>query len=84
MAVKLSTFLGTALDVGLNSDGVVQVVTGPGMAGLIPLDSNTAGNYIKTIANGGGLNVLSVDEHAATAVLQVDSSELPLFLHHKR
>jgi len=74
MAVKLSTFLGTALDVGLNSDGVVQVVTGPGMAGLIPLDSNTAGNYIKTIANGGGLNVLSVDEHAATAVLQVDSS----------
>ena len=76
MAVKLSTFLGTALDVGLNSDGVVQVVTGPGMAGLIPLDSNTAGNYIKTIANGGGLNVLSVDEHAATAVLQVDSSAI--------
>lgn len=76
MAVKLSTFLGTALDVGLNSDGVVDVVTGPGMAGLIPLDSNTAGNYIETIADGGGLVIAGVGTHGSVASIRVDSSEI--------
>lgn len=73
MAVKLSTFLGTSLNTGLDSAGVKSVVAGPGVA--IPLDSNTTGDYIKTITNGGGITVVG-SGHANDVILRVDSSAI--------
>lgn len=73
MVVKLSTFLGTSLDVGLDSATVLSVVN---TEAAIPLDSNTTGNYVRTITSADGITVVGAGAHSADVSLKVDSAEI--------
>jgi hypothetical protein len=72
MATKLSTFLNSSLLTALDSAGTRAIV----QQETINLDSNTAGDYVKTLVGGTGLNVTGVNTHAGTANVVIDSSHV--------
>lgn len=72
MATKLSSFLNSSLLTALDSAGTRAIV----QQETINLDSNTAGDYVKTLVGGTGLNVTGVNTHAGTANVVIDSSHV--------
>ena len=73
MATKLSTFLSTSFVAGaLDSASVSAIIA----SSVISLDSNTSGNYIKTISAGDGITVTGAGAKGATATIKVDSSAI--------
>ena len=72
MAVKLSDFLSTSLADALDSAATVAIIQDQ----IIPLDSNTSGDYIKDITAGSGILVTGGGAHSATPTVKVDSSSI--------
>ena len=74
MVRKLSDFLNTSLNTGLDSAAAIQLVNSGETS--IPLDSGTSGNFVKELAEGAGVNFSGNAAHNATVTVTVDSSEV--------
>lgn len=72
MVQLLSEFLSTSLADALDSARTVEIVQNQ----IIKLDSNTSGNYIRSLTAGLGFS-LPVAAHSLDATLNVDSSFIP-------
>jgi hypothetical protein len=69
MVQLLSDFLSTSLADALDSAATVQIV----QSEIIKLDSNTSGNYIRSLTAGLGFS-LPAPAHSLDATIEVDSS----------
>ena len=54
MVKNLSTFLSTSLAAGLDSNTTINIV----QSQIIKLDSNTSGNYVRALTDGGGMEIV--------------------------
>ena len=71
MVQKLSTFLGTSLvEAALDSAATRSIV----LSTTIPLDSNTSGDYVRTLTNGGGMTVVPGGTRNQDVLIRTDSA----------
>lgn len=73
MVKNLSTFLSTSLAAGLDSNTTINIV----QSQIIKLDSNTSGNYVRALTDGGGMEIVPTGARNQDVIIRIDSSEIP-------
>ena len=77
--VKLSTWLSTSLADGLDSGTTINIV----QSEIIKLDSNTSGDYVRQLTDGGGMEIVPTGARNQDVIIRVDSSEIPTLTNTK-
>ena len=72
MAKNLSTWLSTSLAQGLDSNTTIQIVQNQ----IIKLDSNTSGDYVRQLTDGGGMTIVPTGARNQDVIVRIDSSEI--------
>jgi len=73
MAKNLSTWLSTSLAQGLDSNTTIGIIQNQ----IIKLDSNTSGNYVRQLTDGGGMSIVPTGARNQDVIIRIDSSEIP-------